>query len=120
MGRKEYHGLAREEAVMPSVETRYEHIILKDSVPVISGTRMKVVLLVEHMLGSGWSPEETHAEFPFLTMGQIHSALAYYWDHKEELDREIERRLQNYERMHAEQEQKPFPLRDRLRARGLL
>jgi uncharacterized protein (DUF433 family) len=105
---------------MPSVETRYEHIVLKDSVPVISGTRMKVVLLVEECLGSGWSPEEAHQQFPFLTMGQIHSALAYYWDHKEELDREIERRIQTYERLRAEQEQKPFPLRERLRARGLI
>jgi hypothetical protein len=27
-------------------------------------------------------------------MGQIHSALAYYWDHKAELDQDMERRLQ--------------------------
>ena len=26
---------------------------------------------------------------PHLTLGQIYSALAYYWDHKEELDRRM-------------------------------
>ena len=43
--------------------------------------------------GVGWSPEELAFQHPYLTLGQIHSALAYYWDHQEELDHDIERRL---------------------------
>ncbi|MBI3245012.1 MAG: DUF433 domain-containing protein [Deltaproteobacteria bacterium] len=58
------------------------------------GTRVKVIELVLDHLAYGWSPEELHFQHPHLTMGQIHSALAYYWDHKAELDRDMERRLQ--------------------------
>ena len=79
---------------MTSVETRYEHIVLKDGlVPQIAGTTMKVVELVTAQQAYGWSPEELAFEFPYLTLGQIHSALAYYWDHQAELDEDIERRL---------------------------
>ncbi len=76
-------------------ETRYEHIILNEGhVPMIAGTTMKVVELVLDHLAYGWSPEELHFQHPHLTLGQIHSALAYYWDHKAELDQDIERRLE--------------------------
>jgi hypothetical protein len=30
----------------------------------------------------------------YLTLWQIHSALAYYWDHREELDRDIRHQFQ--------------------------
>ena len=76
-------------------ETRYEHIILNEAqVPMIAGTTMKVIELVLDHLAYGWSPEELHFQHPHLTLGQIHSALAYYWDHKAKLDQDIERRLQ--------------------------
>ena len=51
-------------------------------------------------------------------MGQIHSALAYYWDHKEELDTDIARRSAFAERMRREAPPSPFV--ERLRAQGLL
>jgi uncharacterized protein (DUF433 family) len=77
------------------VETRYEHIVLDQAkVPIIAGTTMKVIELVLDSRAYGWSPEELHFQHPYLTLGQIHSALAYYWDHQEELDQDIERRLQ--------------------------
>jgi len=76
------------------VETCYEHVGLnEEKVPIILGSTMKVVELVLAHLAYGWSPEELHFQFPHLTMGQIHSALAYYWDHREELDEDIENRL---------------------------
>jgi uncharacterized protein (DUF433 family) len=81
-------------------ETRYEHIILNEAhVPMITGTTMKVVELVLDHLAYGWSSEELHFQHPHLTMGQIHSALAYYWDHKAELDQDIERRLQRIDQL---------------------
>jgi uncharacterized protein (DUF433 family) len=77
------------------METRYEHIELReDHVPSMVGTTMKVEDLVVEQQAYGWSPEELHFQHPYLTLGQIHSALAYYWDHHEELDRDIRRRLQ--------------------------
>ena len=104
---------------MLAVETRYEHIVLDDEqVPFIAGTTMKVVELVLERLAYGWSPEELHFQHPYLTLGQIHSALAYYWDHRETLDADIERRLQAVR--DAEQDRGPSPLAARLYAEGLL
>ncbi|MCZ7625600.1 MAG: hypothetical protein C3F12_05655 [Candidatus Methylomirabilota bacterium] len=98
-------------------ETHYEHIRLDaDQVPIIGGTTMKVVELVLDHLSYGWSPEELHFQHSDLTMGQIYSALAYYWDHKTELDQDIERRLQSVDRM--QQATESSALRDRLRATG--
>jgi uncharacterized protein (DUF433 family) len=98
-------------------ETRYEHILLnEDQVPTISGTTMKVIELVLDHLAYGWSPEELHFQHPNLTMGQIHSALAYYWDHEAEIDRDIERRLQSVDQM--QQNTKATPLAGRLKAKS--
>jgi len=99
--------------------TSYEHVRLdSDCVPVIVGTTMKVVELVMAQVAHGWSPEELHFQHPYLTLGQIHSALAYYWDHKDELDADIERR-----RLYAEEERRKAglsPLAAKLRDQQLL
>ena len=50
------------------------------------GTTTKIVELVVDQQAYGWSPEELHFLHPYLTLGQIHSALAYYWDRRAELD----------------------------------
>lgn len=98
-------------------ETRYEHIILNEvQVPMIAGTTMKVIELVLDHLAYGWSPEELHFQHPHLTLGQIHSALAYYWDHKAELDQDIERRLQIVDQL--QQTMPSTSLAERLKARG--
>ena len=102
-----------------AVETGYRHIVLVEKgVPVIEGTTMKVIELVVEKLAYGWSPEELHFQHPSLTPGQIHAALSYYWDHAEELDREIAERLQAVEGRQAKHE--PSSLVARLKARGLL
>lgn len=98
-------------------ETRYEHIILNEAqVPMIAGTTMKVIELVLDHLAYGWSPEELHFQHPHLTLGQIHSALAYYWDHKAKLDQDIERRLQIVDQL--QQTMPSTSLAERLKARG--
>lgn len=82
------------------VETSYEHVILdRAQVPMIQGTTMKVVELVLAHIAYGWSPEELRFQFPHLSLGQIYSALAYYWDHQEELDKDIEQRMKSVERI---------------------
>ena len=104
---------------MAILELQYQHIVLNDkNVPIISGTNMKVIELVLERTAHGWSPEELHFQHPYLTLGQIHSALAYYWDHQEELDRDIERRLEFVDQV--QRTTKPSPLAARLRAKGLL
>jgi len=79
----------------PETMTTYEHVqIDANGLPVIAGTTMKVVELVMAQMAYGWSPEELLFQHPYLTLGQIHSALAYYWDHRDELDADIESRRQ--------------------------
>lgn len=103
---------------MSAVETRYEHVELDDKgVPLISGTTMKVVELVVEQAEYGRSPEELHFQHPYLSLGQIYSALAYYWDHKDDLDQDIERRYQYAEQ--ARRDAEPSPLIKRLKDRGL-
>src|ERR1700710_747357 len=71
----------------------YPHIELDAAgVPMLEGTTMKVAELVMAQRAYGWSPEEIHFQHPALSLSQIHSALAYYWDHQSEIDRDIERR----------------------------
>ena len=104
---------------MEETMTTYEHVQLDaNGMPVIVGTNMKVVELVMAQHTHGWSPEELHFQHPYLSLGQIHSALAYYWDHKDYLDADIERR-----RQYAEEERikaGPSPLASKLRDQGLL
>lgn len=99
------------------IETRYEHVVLDDeNIPSIAGSTMKVVELVVEQQAYGWSPEELHFQHPYLELGQIHSALAYYWDHREELDRDIQRRLERVTSMSRETH--IASLAERLKARG--
>lgn len=104
---------------MVIVETRYEHVILDHNrAPILTGTNLKVVELVAEQLAHGWSAEEIHFQHPYLTLGQIYSALAYYWDHKAELDLDIERRV-----CAVDQARRAAPassLAKRLKAQGLI
>jgi len=99
--------------------TGYQHIELDaKGVPIIAGTTMKVVELVMAKQAYGWSPEEIQFQHPYLTMSQIYSALGYYWDYKEELDADIQRREEYVKQ--AEQEAGPSAIAAKLRAMGLL
>ncbi|MGD9644502.1 MAG: DUF433 domain-containing protein [Pirellulales bacterium] len=72
--------------------TGYPHIDTSGHTPRIAGTGFKVVLLVADHLVYRWDAEQLHRQYPELTLGQIHSALAYYYDHQAELDQELEAR----------------------------
>lgn len=100
---------------MAMIETRYEHIV-RDSrgVARIAGTTMKVITLVLEQTAYGWSAEELHFQHPYLTLGQIHSALAYYWDHKNDLDADITQRQARVAQLR--QTNTPSPLVDRLKS----
>jgi uncharacterized protein (DUF433 family) len=104
---------------MSSITTPYEHIVVQDEgVAVVADSRMKVAQLVSEVMAYGWSPEELHFQHPHLSMGQIHSALAYYWDHEEEISQQIEGDLQYADRTRRTAGE--TPLVARLKAKGLL
>lgn len=99
------------------MQTRYEHITLNgDRDPNIAGTTMKVVELVVEQQAYGWNPEELHFQHPYSTPGQIHSALAYCWDRREELDGDIQRRFERVNGMRRAAH--PSLLVARLKAQG--
>lgn len=99
------------------VETRYRHIALDDEGrPIIVGTTMKVQELVVERLAYGWSPEELLINHPYLTLGQIFSALAYYADHRAEIDQAIAEDLRLVDQLRGEAE--PSPLLQRLKSQG--
>jgi hypothetical protein len=77
---------------------------------------MKVVELVVERQAYGWSPEELQFQHPYLDLGQIYSALAYYWDHREDLDRDIQRRLKQVDGLSGEA--RTSSLAKNFRARG--
>jgi len=86
-----------------TINTDYKFILIgEDQVPFIKGTSMKVVELVTSIHAYGWSPEELHFQYPHLTMSQIYSALAYYWEHKLEIDQDMRRRFEYAERLRLE------------------
>jgi len=101
----------------------YAHITVNsDNVPMIAGTRIKVVEIVLDHIAYGWDAEEIQRQHPHFSLGQIYSALAYYYDHKAELDEDIERRRRKVEQLKAEIDelQGPSQLRQKLKDMGRL
>jgi uncharacterized protein (DUF433 family) len=67
------------------------HIFLDEKgVPRIEGPGTRVVMVVMDKL-NGLTPEQIHGAYSHLSLAQIHAALAYYYDHQDELDQEISR-----------------------------
>jgi uncharacterized protein (DUF433 family) len=57
--------------------------------PCIVGTGIRVwdVYILHERQGK--TPDEIVAAFPHLTLADVYAALAYYWDNKDEIDRQI-------------------------------
>jgi uncharacterized protein (DUF433 family) len=54
---------------MTLTKTDYKYIELDErNLPIIAGTTMKVVELVEAQIAYGWSPAELHLNHRYLTM----------------------------------------------------
>lgn len=68
----------------------------------IKGTTTKVVEIVMDVKAYGWSPEELHFQYPYLSLAQIHSALACYWDDPDYFEVDISRRTRNVEKIRKE------------------
>lgn len=96
-----------------------EHIEIDDSgVARIRGKRTKVIQVVMDKMAHGWSPEEIHAQYPQLSLAEIHAAFAYYYDHQSELDAQIQQSLKDADAFRAGAG--PSPVVDKLRQKGLL
>jgi len=74
-----------------SAATHYAHVVMPPDAQgkeaTIAGHRIRVRDIVAARDLGGLTPEEIAASaYPSLTLGQVYSALAYYEDHREEID----------------------------------
>jgi uncharacterized protein (DUF433 family) len=75
--------------------------------------RVRVSQIVADYLAHGWSPEEMCRQHPYLTLAEAHTAMAYYFDHQEEIDRELAAEVAENEKDRASSPPSPFVLRMR-------
>ena len=97
----------------------YAHVeITPDGVPIVAGTKTKVLEIALDRIAYHWDADEIQRQHPHLTLGQIHSALAWYYDHQQEMDREIQSQLQEVRQIRASVVDSP--VRGKLKALGKL
>jgi uncharacterized protein (DUF433 family) len=73
------------------LEATYPDIVKEGSHPerLEGHARTRVALIVTDYLWRGWSVEEITLKYPYLTLAEVHAAMAYYFDHREEIDPEL-------------------------------
>jgi uncharacterized protein (DUF433 family) len=87
----------------------YAHIAKNPGIcggrPCIEGHRIRVQdIAVEHEW-QALTPEEISHQHPGLTLAEVHAALTYYYDHREEILAEIEAdrlRADDFQRRHPD------------------
>ncbi len=79
--------------VAQKIKTKHPYIVsLKTHCggsPVIGGTKFPVGSVVFYVVKQGMTPEEFVKEFSHLTLQQVYDALSYYYENKEEIDKEL-------------------------------
>ena len=75
--------------------------------------RIRVAQIAADHFGNGWSAEEIVRQYPHLTPAEVHAALGYYFDHRDEIDAELSAELDELDRAST---RTPSPLRARLLA----
>jgi uncharacterized protein (DUF433 family) len=83
--------------------------------PHILGHRIKVRHIAVWHEHDGMSPAEIVRDYPTITLAQVHAALAYYYDHHEEIERTIVEEDEFVEGLKAREG--PSLLRERLAQR---
>jgi uncharacterized protein (DUF433 family) len=90
----------------PTTILAIEHIVKTPGIcggkPRVAGRRMKVSEIILWHTRSGWPVEKIAEQFG-LTLAQVHAALAYYYDHRDEIEQQIR------EEQEVEQTLRPDP-----------
>jgi uncharacterized protein (DUF433 family) len=95
------------------------HVVIDDKgIARVAGSRIRVVDLAMQRTGLGLTPEQINESYPHLTLGQIYAGLAYYYDHKAELDQKIEDDARFADELRAQSGESDFV--KRMRAEGKL
>jgi len=59
--------------------------------PIVEGTRTRVIDIAIEYEMLGRSPDEIISAHPHLNLSQVHDALSYYYENRDELDQKAER-----------------------------
>jgi uncharacterized protein (DUF433 family) len=100
---------------MVDVIRQHIEIVAGGPKPRIAGHRIRVQDVVVWHEKLGLSPDEIVDRYPTITLADVHAALAYYWDHREEIELAIaaERGLDEDHRRRT-----PSLVQQKLRQRG--
>ena len=103
-----------------AVAVRYPHIEKLEGSParLERMPRIRVAQIVMDYLNSGLSADEICIHYSHLKLAEVHSALAYYFDHQEEIDGELEEEQKLIEEWRKNTPPSPFMLR--MKAQGLM
>lgn len=73
------------------VELTYPHIVKEPGKParLELHARTRVAMIVADYLWRGWSAEEIARQYPYLTLAEVHAAMTYYFDHRQEIEDEL-------------------------------
>ncbi|MDY6781139.1 MAG: DUF433 domain-containing protein [Cyanobacteriota bacterium] len=97
----------------PHIEKNENHPARLQRLP-----RIRVAQIVMDYLAYGWSIEEICRQHLYLKPAEAHTAMAYYFDHQEEIELEIRQEWQQVQEDAAQATNSPFYVR--MKARGLL
>ncbi len=98
---------------MSTTVTPYTHLSTDPAGRVwVTAANVKVSEIVADYLAHGSSAEEMALQYPHLSPSMIHSALAYYYDHREQLENELAESLESAK--HKAKATANSPLRQRL------
>jgi hypothetical protein len=99
------------------VELTYPHVVKLTGQPARLQRlpRVRIAQIVMDHWAHGWSVEEMCRHHPYLRLAEAHAAMAYYFDHQQEIDAEIDIEARQADTDRATALQKPFMIA--LRAR---
>ncbi len=97
---------------MPAVVT-YPHIIKELGKParLERHPRTRVAMIVADYLWRGWSAEEIVRQYSYLTLAEVHGAMTYYFDHRDEIENELLAEYRDVEEWKKRHPTPPFLLR---------
>ena len=78
--------------------------------------RISVAQIVMDYLAHGWSPDEMCRQHPYLHPAEAHGAMTYYFDHQDEIEREIQAEWQQVQQDRLRSAPSSFLLR--MKAKG--
>jgi uncharacterized protein (DUF433 family) len=84
----------------------------------VSGTTTKVVEIALDQIERHLTPDEIHRAYPYLSLPQIHAALGYYHEHKQQCDDQIEEQRRRSDELLDELEDPALQERLRRMKRG--